>query len=560
MSSSGSCTKSISALLRGLNTPYSTATLSGLQRGAMPEFPHVGDDPVTFAKDYLAYNLCRKVRDPVLGFVPPTEEEMVEDAVSGFLKVERVCDRVNKVGFQEGASSEEDLLACSAVLFTAARKIAALLGDFDLDEFAASIDFSNGASTRLPRKRAAVPHKFSGKPHVTRECAFLAVNLIWFHEPWRKYCQERFGRESDPCTWVEVVEGSKYFTVPKTSTKLRGACKEPELNMLCQKGIGSMIRNRLRRRGVDLNDQTHNQYLAACGSRTGALATIDLASASDSVSLRLLELLPADWAHYIRMTRSEAVQLPDGTWHRLAKVSSMGNGFTFELESLIFWALASACVDLLELTDKRIGVYGDDIIVHATAAPHLIKVLRECGFETNVDKTFISGPFRESCGKHYHYGVDVTPFFLRTGLALLEDRYHFLNSLNAWLYRFPVLTNGTHKYVHDQLLSEKHRVFVPPHLGTKAGLLAPGIEVVPRIFFCFRKQMYAFRVFTSTARSKKLPTAPGYLAWLLGSIHGRLGEVLLKKNESESKPRFKAAWASRWDDCEVIIPASLLGT
>lgn len=550
-------TKTLAAVFRALSTPYAESTLRGLQAGVLPSFPTQSESSDVFAKDYLAYNLCRKVRDPVMGFVPPSEEQLEQEAVSGFLEVEKLCELVNKGQHPGWVEYEVNTLAPEAVLHTAQRKIFDLLGDFDLDEFAKSIDFSNGASTRLPRKRAAVPHKFSGKPHVTRNCAFLAMNLIWFHEPWRRYCQDRFGRESDPCTWVEVVRGSAYFTVPKTATKLRGACKEPELNMLCQKGIGSMIRRRLRHVRIDLNDQSRNRLMALQGSRTGSLATIDLSNASDSVSLLLLDLLPESWRKYINMTRSEEVQLPDGTWHRLAKVSSMGNGFTFELESLIFWALAASCVDLLQWPDRRVGVYGDDIIVHHVVAPHLLAVLSYLGFIPNAEKTFVSGPFRESCGGHYHYGVDVTPFFLRTGLLELEDRYHFLNSLNEWQYRFPVLPDRVHTYVHRQLLTKQEFVFVPPHLGTKCGLIAPSIRVVPRVFFCFRRQSYALRCFTGTARSRKLPTAPGYLAWLLGSLHERLGETLIPKS-GVVKRRFKRVFTSEWSDACVAFPLCLL--
>ena len=213
--------KTLAAIFRGLNTEYTLATLRGLQRGDLPDFPVIGACTATFAKDYLAYNIARKVRDPVLGIMPPTEEQLVEKAVSGFLEVEAVCKTINRGRYTNWFPSE-DILATDAVIMTARRKIENLLGEFDLDEFAASIDFSSGASTRLPRRRASVPHKFTGKPHVTRKCHFLAVNLMWYHEPWRRYCQDRFGRESDPFTWQEVVRGSEYFTVPKTATSLRG--------------------------------------------------------------------------------------------------------------------------------------------------------------------------------------------------------------------------------------------------------------------------------------------------------------------------------------------------
>lgn len=553
-----SVTKALSALFRELDTPYSQAALAALRSGVFPSFPDTNSTPDTFRRDYLAYNLCRKVRDPVLGILPKKEEQMVEEAVSGFLETERVCASVNNGGHPGWVTFKGNTLAPEAVMLTASRKICALLGDFSLDEFASRVDFSNGASTRLPRRSAAVPYKFAGIPHVTRNCALLAINLIWFHEPWREFCKFRFGRESDPCTWVEVVRGSEYFTVPKTATTLRGACKEPELNMFCQKAIGSMIRSRLRRVGIDLNDQGRNRSLALEGSLTGLLATIDLKNASDSVALRCLDLLPEDWRRYINMTRSEEVLLPNGKWHRLAKVSSMGNGFTFELESLIFWAITSSCVDLLGCLDRRVGVYGDDIIVTSEAATSVIGSLSYLGFVTNSEKTFYEGYFRESCGGHFHSGRDVTPFFMRRGLLDLEDRYHFLNSLNRWLHDDDLFSDRVHGYIHRQLLAVDEFIFVPPSAGSKVGLWAPSIGAAPGIYFCFLKgrQQYAYRALRTASGSRHVRSAPGYLCWLLGAMHERLGEVTVMKEVRVSR-RFKTYYTSAWDDIAIRLPSSV---
>lgn len=558
---SGTTAKATAALLRELKTPYSDGVLRHLKMGTEPEFPVIHEDRKEFMKDYLAYNLMRKCRTECFGVALPSDDELLQKAVSGFLEVEKVCKYVNINGYIPGTAPTSDMLAPEVVIHTARRKIAEALGPFDLDEFARSIDFSGGASTRLPRRKAAAPMKFTGKPHVTRNCALLALNLIWFHEPWRRYCQDRFGRESDPFTWVTIVEGSEYFTVPKTARTLRGACKEAELNMLCQKAQGNMLRRRLRAVGIDLNDQTVNQYLAGCGSRTGALATIDLSNASDSVSLVLLDLLPWDWKRYLLMTRSEKVKLPDGSWHTLEKVSSMGNGFTFELESLIFWALAASVVSLRRVSDRRIGVYGDDIIVHASCAPDLINVLAYCGFSTNISKTYVDGPFRESCGKHYHYGVDVTPFFVREALDIPGEEFHFLNQLNEWYYRakgLGISLGQTHDYVHRLLLPKGRIPFIPPHLGTKCGLIARSVADALGTFFCLRKQGYVFWAFTSSAKVRKMSSAPGYLTWLLKTNFGTPGEITVGDGaKPRRRVRAKALYTSEWCDSNVVLPHRL---
>ena len=88
----------------------------------------------------------------------------------------------------------------------------------------------------------------------------------------------------------------------------------------------------------------------------------------------------------------------------------MGNGYTFELETLLFYALT--CVHA-GIGSKWSHVYGDDIIVQSDLADGLVETLAEAGFDTNPDKSFITGPFRESCGGHYWGGREVTPFYLK---------------------------------------------------------------------------------------------------------------------------------------------------
>jgi hypothetical protein len=105
------------------------------------------------------------------------------------------------------------------------------------------------------------------------------------------------------------------------------------------------------------------------------------------------------------------------------KISSMGNGATFELETAIFWAISSSVAG-----DSV--VYGDDIIVPTEHAPEVIELLEFCGFKCNPKKTFVSGPFRESCGGHYFQGVDVTPPYFRKRLNSLHPVLTAANAIN----------------------------------------------------------------------------------------------------------------------------------
>jgi hypothetical protein len=166
--------------------------------------------------------------------------------------------------------------------------------------------------------------------------------------------------------------------------------------------------------------------MAREGSLRGNYATADLSSASDTVSYALvMSLLPMEWFDLLDHFRSESVEFR-GELVELEKFSSMGNAFTFELESLIFYSLALAVCDYLDLLgspvfdDKGalnkgfpVVVYGDDIIVPVGAYSLLEKVLTWCGFELNSKKSFCYGYFRESCGADWLFGFDVRPWYLK---------------------------------------------------------------------------------------------------------------------------------------------------
>lgn len=287
--------------------------------------------------------------------------------------------------------------------------------------------FSGGASTSRLRTESHTASKYAGKAHVTPRCLEYFKLLedeipLWL---------------GDGCLLeIQEVAGNVLFTVPKKTDIDRVACKEPDINMFLQKGIGSHFRRGLLRQGINLNDQTKNRSLARVGSIDNSLSTLDLSSASDSVSRELVfQLLPVTWYTLLDAVRSP-VTIIDGVEHRNEMFSSMGNGFTFELESLIFWALTKTTA-YCEGVRGVISVYGDDIICPRGIAHELSWVLNYFGFQVNPDKSHISGPFRESCGGHYYNGFDVTPFYIRKPVDSLIDIIHVANSLRKWAQLSP---------------------------------------------------------------------------------------------------------------------------
>jgi hypothetical protein len=87
----------------------------------------------------------------------------------------------------------------------------------------------------------------------------------------------------------------------------------------------------------------------------------------------------------------------------------MGSGHTFPLQTVLFYSIVKAVVELMG-SNAKVNVYGDDIIFPSQYSWYVVTALRNLGFSINDDKSFVDGPFRESCGGDYHTGVDVRPF------------------------------------------------------------------------------------------------------------------------------------------------------
>jgi hypothetical protein len=104
----------------------------------------------------------------------------------------------------------------------------------------------------------------------------------------------------------------------------------------------------------------------------------------------------------------------------------MGNGFCFPLETLIFASLCETAYQESSLPSDY-SVYGDDIIVRKSVANRVVELLKLCGFTVNRDKTFLSGPFRESCGADWFKGEDVRPINLDYAFDSVENIFKFCN-------------------------------------------------------------------------------------------------------------------------------------
>jgi hypothetical protein len=287
--------------------------------------------------------------------------------------------------------------------------------------------FSGGASTSRGRVESHPALKFTGEADITEE-ALCVLPVVHRLAPML--------REYGIFDRLNVVKGNVLFTVPKKTDIDRCACKEPDVNMYLQKGVGRHIRRRLQSVGINLNDQAINRAHALQGSIDGCSATIDMSSASDRISLEVVAtLLPDVWFEYLNSIRSQTMEI-DGDTYRTEMFSSMGNGFTFELQSLIFYSLCRAVL-YFEGISGVLSIYGDDIIVPSSAFDAIDFVLGRFGFVVNVDKSFHTGDFRESCGGHYQKGEDITPFYLKRKATRLTDVIRVANQFRRWAFACP---------------------------------------------------------------------------------------------------------------------------
>lgn len=276
-----------------------------------------------------------------------------------FHAAEALCSQTNQ-RFHSGLGRDPFWIAVHA-------RVRNTLGKFDWDECAKGFAFGPGATTRLTRANAHAAYKYSGIPESTSGNSVLAQCAIRFVPLWEQSVRSL---AEAPGSLVKVVPGNRIITVPKSYKTDRTIAKEPCMNIYVQKGIGRVIRNRLLRVGVNLNDQTLNQRAAREGSIDGSLATVDLSMASDTLAFELVSyLLPNDWWWACEQARSPVGTLTSGEVIHYQKFSSMGNGFTFELESLIFWAIVqTVCCRYVNERDSRVKVYGDDLVVPTDSA------------------------------------------------------------------------------------------------------------------------------------------------------------------------------------------------
>jgi len=253
--------------------------------------------------------------------------------------------------------------------------------------------------------------------------------LEWLF-PYQEYAIPNF-KYWEEAQGVELLAPSaeppvKLTAVAKTHLTPRLIAIEPTCMQFVQQAISRPLCEMLEADSVSkhfigFEEQWPNQAMARVGSEDGSLATLDLSEASDRVGNWLVETLYENYPHFVEAVqacRSTRVKLPSGEIISLRKFASMGSALTFPIEGMVFTAIVFEAVlrakglratrtAIMQFRDM-VRVYGDDIIVPTDTAETVIDSLENFGFKVNRRKSFWTGEFRESCGKEYWKGYDVS--------------------------------------------------------------------------------------------------------------------------------------------------------
>jgi hypothetical protein len=378
--------------------------------------------PARYKAEYQIKSLFKRYRFETDTY---SDSELIEKAIKSFHDTQR---RLHALDFSS-------LDAFTSLTVDRARSyIAKVLGKYSDEEHRSLCRFGKRASVGIPARMACEAARWELPISGSSE------QISWFDSEMSQISsvQDYWAdqKRSDPNRSTYQETSSLALTlVPKTFKSFRAIMPNTTIGSYMSFGLGEMMRKRLKRVGYDIRTlQQRHRILARCASEHSLFVTADLSSASDSISVRLVELLfPSDWVNVLTRSRIGAVILPDGTRTESLSFCTMGIGYTFPLQTLVFLALLKAIeATMFNRWNRRtVSVYGDDMIYSSPMHDTVVRVFEELGFVINLDKTFHEGNFRESCGGDYYHGVDVRPFQPRNGSAYVGPKAY-----EAMLYKY----------------------------------------------------------------------------------------------------------------------------
>lgn len=419
----------ISKFLNSVESPLAKEIADLFEAGDDLKLLGIDIDPTTysadqawaFGNDYLAICFLSKFTGLNTGL------DKKQRAIDKFFQMEDHCRETNR---RFKSYSELENSEYATWLFVMRRKIDQILGEFSIERLYEMAAWGPGVTAHTKGDDTSQTRKFQSEIGISHEAyALFGSSLGAAYPTW--FRTETSLDESA----VQIVEGNTISTVDKNAKIDRVITVGPGIDSWLQRGAGKMIAKCLRSWGIDLTDQTRNQELSRVGSISGDLATVDFSSASDTIAWALVQkLLPETWFTVLNSLRSKRGKI-EGVEHNWEKFSSMGIGFTFELESLIFYTAALVACEFEGVPSNSVSVFGDDVIIPTSAFDSYVKFSEFLGFIVNKDKSFGTGHFRESCGAHWFNGFDVKPIYLKGRLKDAVSICKFANSIRRLAHR-----------------------------------------------------------------------------------------------------------------------------
>jgi len=462
----------------------------------------------------------------------PSTDVREELAIKRFFEIEEANRSFNLSG-PKGRTSQYN-----SICYYARQIISYVLGPFCLDKVINDISFSSGASYSLTAKESTIVGKLSNQVDVTPHALPYLLQVFGKYDALARCFTD---------TGIKTVSGNAYRLVPKDIMKHRAIAKEPLGNMILQKSVGTYIRKNFRKLGLDLNnnDKFHHHLLKNWGL---TMATIDQSDASDMISFKLVkDLVDPDWFVFLNRIRSRTIELPDGRLIETERFMTQGNGFTFELESLIFFAIATAGIMYHYNTSAKqtfVSVFGDDIIVFADKAWAVRDSLELCGLVVNKKKSYDSGPFRESCGFDIFCTKEVRPTYLKEFSDGIFGLYELYNRVCETLHSNNLIHIDNYPSSRPgrrilSLIKERDRCFGPSDLGDSV------LHSTRRPEYC-KYEWGVLKVRTLQRRYRKrcyhTPEGRRVLAY---ALLGYRSEGVLIRN-SKAYPQFRWACPVNW--------------
>lgn len=395
-----------------------TSTTNVIEWRSALRAPEMSDDPFTFKVKAQLANLYKKytfVKDMY------TPQEVTQMSIDKFMENQRRL---------ASFSLDNSYLVLSSVIMWAKGWIANVLLDYDEEEHLNLCAFAKKSTVGVSLEKANLAERY--QVPITGS----AAHISWFQNvylSWNgsaiNYLRSQTGGDLNAA--FREIDCLDAVLVPKTFKSRRMIMANTTIGSLYSDGLGKVITKRLARVGYDIASlqQTHGT-LAKFGSKTGKLVTADQSLASDNITVELIDrLLPARWASALKLGRISKISL-SGTIVESKTFSTMGIGFTFPLQTLVFLALLKGIS--LEFFNKELEVsaYGDDLIYDSRLHPFVARLFPQFGLLLNTDKTYSTGSFRESCGHDYFHGVDVRPF----QLGEVDSNYLSRRNYEAFLY------------------------------------------------------------------------------------------------------------------------------